>query len=723
MLSALRKISLKLAVLAGVPVIGALLLATQITDRAHERQRSAEAIGSIEDLAQLSTHISAAVDELETERALAALTIGLADADEPRENALTSAKQAFVAQETKTEAAVQAMDSFLGARDIARLPARLRSDLAQAHAALQHANGVRTAVAAHADPIDQALSYYDEIAAALIDATAALTRLSSDAELLRAISSLVAVMQVEECDSRIHAVLSHTFASGEFAPGSYRSLVTLVTERSVHIATLESFATSEQVAEYRSAMAHDDSARASEMLRRALEATEGDLGVAASDWFPTEQSKIRDLTEVKRHHAEHVLQVAHGKVAEARRAARFGEILASAVLLISLALAFTTGRGITRSVVSLARLADKVRKDKDFSLRATKTSKDELGALTDAFNEMLGDLQERDEELRQHRENLENLVNERTSALSAAYKDLQGEVDTRERLERELRLAQKLEAIGQLSAGVAHEINTPMQYIGDNIDFLGRAFSSLSDQVSSAEAALSAGETHSLEELRTLLEANAKRLKLAFVLKNTPKALADAKSGVSHVSSIVRAMKSFAHVDEGEKTPGDVNQGIRDTLVVAQSEYKAVASVETDLGEVPAVPCYPGRLNQVFLNLVINAAHAISEAARGEGGKIRVSSRVENDMVVIAISDNGTGIPEHVQHKVFDQFFTTKPVGKGTGQGLSLARSIIVEAHQGTLSFDTTPGAGTTFRIGLPLRAQGSVGVVSGVSGVSGVSA
>ncbi len=709
MLSALRKISLKLAVLAGVPVIGALLLATQITERAHERQRSADAIGSIEDLAQLSTHISAAVEELETERALAALTIGLADSEEPRLAALEAAKHELTSQEAKTDAAVQAMDAFLGARDVERLPLHLRGDLATADVSLRKAGTIRSTLADNSAAIDQTLRYYDEIDAALIDATAALTRSSGDAELLRAISSLVAVMQVEACDSRIHAVLSHTFARGEFAPGSYRSLVTLVTERGVHIATLESFATPEQVADYRAAMARDASARASEMLRKALEATEGGLDVDVDDWFRTEQRKIEDLTEVKRHHAAHVLQTAHGKVAEARRAARFGEILASAVLLISLALAITTGRGITRSVVSLAGLADKVRREKDFSLRATKTSKDELGALTDAFNEMLGDLQQREAELRQHRENLENLVNERTSALSAAYTDLQEEVSTRERLERELRLAQKLEAIGQLSAGVAHEINTPMQYIGDNIDFLERAFAALDDQISSLQAALAAPETHSPAEIAQLLEANAKRLKLAYVLKNAPKALTDAKSGVAHVSSIVRAMKSFAHVDEGEKTPGDVNQGLRDTLVVAQSEYKSVATVETDLGEVPDIPCFPGRLNQVFLNLVVNAAHAISEAQRGADGKIRVSSRVENDMVVIAISDNGVGIPERIQHQVFDQFFTTKPVGKGTGQGLSLARSIVVDAHQGTLSFDTTEGAGTTFRIGLPLRAPSAL--------------
>ncbi len=185
-----------------------------------------------------------------------------------------------------------------------------------------------------------------------------------------------------------------------------------------------------------------------------------------------------------------------------------------------------------------------------------------------------------------------------------------------------------------------------------------------------------------------------------------PKALRDSKAGIEHVSNIVRAMKSFAHVDDQEKTTGDINQAIRDTLMVAQNEYKSVAAVDTDLGELPAVVCFPGRLNQVFLNLIVNAAHAVADAKRESGGKIKVSSRAEDGVVAVTVADNGVGIPEPIQRRVFDPFFTTKAVGRGTGQGLSLARSIVVDAHGGTLSFETQPGEGTAFTIRLPIDGR-----------------
>ncbi|HEY3666090.1 MAG TPA: ATP-binding protein [Polyangiaceae bacterium] len=284
----------------------------------------------------------------------------------------------------------------------------------------------------------------------------------------------------------------------------------------------------------------------------------------------------------------------------------------------------------------------------------------------------------------------------------AAYRTLQAEVAARERLEKELRLAQKLEGIGQLAAGVAHEINTPMQYIGDNIAFLGRAFASLSRHLGVAHQALTGETASSLEEAGALLCASNAELKLKFVLANVPKSLLDAKTGVEHVSSIVRAMKSFAHVDQDDKVASDINQAIMDTLTVAQSEYKSVATVEADLGQLPPVVCFLGRLNQVFLNLIVNAAHAIGEVRQAGEGKIRVVSRVAENVISIAISDNGSGIPEQIQDKIFDQFFTTKPVGKGSGQGLSLARSIVVDAHGGTLTFETRAGVGSTFLVRLP---------------------
>ncbi|HEY8942943.1 MAG TPA: ATP-binding protein [Polyangiaceae bacterium] len=283
-----------------------------------------------------------------------------------------------------------------------------------------------------------------------------------------------------------------------------------------------------------------------------------------------------------------------------------------------------------------------------------------------------------------------------------AYTRLRSEVEARERLEGELRLAQKLEAIGHLAAGVAHEINTPMQYIGDNLEFLRTAFARLMGYLDSVHAALAPHEA-----LQKEIAAAQKKARLDFLVKQVPGALSASQQGVDHVSKIVRAMKSFAHPDSDHKSPGDVNQAIRDTLVVAQNEYKNVATVEADLAELPPVNCFIGKLNQVFLNVIVNAAHAIADAKREELGKIFITSRLCSDggpdVVEVRIRDDGGGIPEAIRRKVFDQFFTTKEVGRGTGQGLSLSRSIIVEAHGGTISFETEVGVGTTFIIRLPV--------------------
>jgi signal transduction histidine kinase len=292
------------------------------------------------------------------------------------------------------------------------------------------------------------------------------------------------------------------------------------------------------------------------------------------------------------------------------------------------------------------------------------------------------------------------------SELEIAYAKLQSEASTRERLESELRVAQRLEAIGQLAAGVAHEINTPMQYIGDNVHFLSSAFRNISTYLDAVNAALANDDPSCFGASLSGLRATQKKLRLSFLALEVPKALAASKDGIEHVSSIVQAMKSFAHLDQVEKAASDVNRALQDTLTVAQNEYKTCAAVQTDLGELPLVQCFAGKLNQVFLNLIVNAAHAIQDAKKDGLGLIHVSSRALDGCVEIRIRDDGSGIPEAVRDQIFDQFFTTKQVGRGTGQGLSLARSIVVDAHGGTLSFETALGVGTTFIIRLPVDGQ-----------------
>lgn len=262
------------------------------------------------------------------------------------------------------------------------------------------------------------------------------------------------------------------------------------------------------------------------------------------------------------------------------------------------------------------------------------------------------------------------------------------------RTELELRQAQKLEAIGRLAAGVAHEINTPMQFVSDNLKFVTE----------------SAGELLAVAKACTTPE-QAREADLAYLDENMPTALEHARAGVQRVASIVRSMKEFAHPGSAEAGPVDLNAAIMNTLTLSRYEYKLVADVETHLGDIPTIQGNGGELNQVLLNLVVNAAHAISDVVAKRSrdrGLITVSSRVDGMHVVIEVSDTGSGIGDAIKHRVFEPFFTTKVVGRGTGQGLAIARRVI-ERHGGTLEFASaytgTRNAGTTFTIRLPITS------------------
>jgi signal transduction histidine kinase len=295
-------------------------------------------------------------------------------------------------------------------------------------------------------------------------------------------------------------------------------------------------------------------------------------------------------------------------------------------------------------------------------------------------------------------------LREAQSELQLAYSKLEGEMEARQRLEHELVLAQKLEAVGQLAAGVAHEINTPMQYVGDNVEFMVRAFQRLAEYLDTVNAALD--DDARWRALPPVLVEMRKKLRLDWLGREAPKALQGAKEGVEHVSSIVAAFKAFSHMDGDEMAPSDINRALLDTLTVAQNEYKDVADVATDLAELPAVSCFVGKLRQVFLNLVVNAAHAIVDAARDRRGRIRIASAVVDGCIEVTVSDDGCGIPEAIRSRIFDPFFTTKGIGRGSGQGLYLARRIVMEVHGGVLGCESVPGEGTTFTVRLPLHGE-----------------
>jgi PAS domain S-box-containing protein len=282
------------------------------------------------------------------------------------------------------------------------------------------------------------------------------------------------------------------------------------------------------------------------------------------------------------------------------------------------------------------------------------------------------------------------------------------DVTQRLELETQLRQAQKLEAVGSLAAGIAHEINTPIQFVGDNIRFLADSFTGLMKVLEQhrecrEKMAPMMGEREELQQMRDL----DKEVDVDYLKTEIPLAVEQSLEGVRRVSTIVRAMKDFSHINEREMVPADINQMLETTLTVARNELKYVADVTKDFApDLPTVECFRNDLNQVFLNMFINAAHAIGDVASAEGqgrGTITIATRRDGDEVVVSISDTGGGIPEGIRDRIFDHFFTTKEVGKGTGQGLSIARSIVVEKHKGAITFDSEIGKGTTFYIRLPI--------------------
>jgi signal transduction histidine kinase len=298
------------------------------------------------------------------------------------------------------------------------------------------------------------------------------------------------------------------------------------------------------------------------------------------------------------------------------------------------------------------------------------------------------------------------------TALAVAKRKLMRESGERSRLEKELESTRRLESIGQLAAGVAHEINTPAQYVGDNTRFLEESFRELAPLLKKAdELAESVRQGTGSSELADELKAALEEADVEYLGEEIPRAIEQSLNGIARVRKIVQSMKEFSHPGVEGMVSVDLNRAIESTITVATNEWKYLAEVETDFDpELPAVSCLPGEINQVVLNLIVNAAHAIADVVGDcEGGKgtITISTRRDGEFVEVRIADTGSGIPETAQSKIFDPFFTTKGVGKGTGQGLSIAHGVVVKKHGGTLDFETEIGKGTTFIIRLPLQRPG----------------
>ncbi len=359
------------------------------------------------------------------------------------------------------------------------------------------------------------------------------------------------------------------------------------------------------------------------------------------------------------------------------------------MLILALSLGLLVSRTLTRPLIQMAEAAEAAGQGKT-RIRLPTDSNDEAGVLARAFDSML------------------RQINERTRALQNEIKERKEREEKLAFMQMQLRHAQKMEAIGELAAGVAHEINTPIQYVSGNTRFLRDAFTETNKLIGFCNQLAGQGENgrpdpQTLRELQKLIRESD----LSYLSREIPQALEQSLEGLERVMEVTQSMKVFSHPGTRSVTDTDINHALESTATVARNEWKHVADLKWDLAPgLPAVPCLANEINQVFLNLIINAAHAIAEAtANGENGKglITIRTRQRGGHVEISIADTGTGIAEENKDKIFDPFFTTKEIGKGTGQGLAISRNVVVDKHGGTLDFESAPGQGAAFHISLPL--------------------
>ena len=274
-------------------------------------------------------------------------------------------------------------------------------------------------------------------------------------------------------------------------------------------------------------------------------------------------------------------------------------------------------------------------------------------------------------------------------------------------------VANRLEVVGQLAAGIAHEINTPVQYIGDNLRYVSDELEKLIELVVRYQSLSELIRSDEVLHKRYLeIQAFSEENDISFLVEEVPAAISESMVGVETISTIVRSMRSLVHSGDRKQVSTDVNEAIENAVTISKGSWKHCLDLTTELGEdLPRVMCYEGELGQVLINLIVNAAHAIEETA--ERGSVVVRSFLYKKSVGIHVQDSGAGIPIEIQHRIFDPFFSSKDVGKGTGQGLAFAHSSIVERSGGALFFETAEGEGTTFHIYLPTEPSGSDGGAS----------
>jgi PAS domain S-box-containing protein len=305
---------------------------------------------------------------------------------------------------------------------------------------------------------------------------------------------------------------------------------------------------------------------------------------------------------------------------------------------------------------------------------------------------------------------LEFVLSSFTHSDRVSHSGIVRDLTRRKTLESRLAQAQKLESVGQLAAGIAHELNTPIQFVGDNTRFLKESFHAIEEILNRIEMLIEQEKSNdAFRDFAKTIQDIYLEYDLPFVRTEIPLAIDQTLQGADNVARIVRAMKVFSHPGTKEFQEVDINACLESTLTVSRNEWKYCAKVETIFSpQLPRLFCLPGELNQAFLNLIVNGAHAIQAKKKDTQGLITITTRLEGNNILIDIQDSGTGIPESIRNRIFDPFFTTKGVGKGTGQGLSICYNIIVEMHKGSITFDSVENVGSTFHVSLPLNLRNS---------------
>ena len=314
----------------------------------------------------------------------------------------------------------------------------------------------------------------------------------------------------------------------------------------------------------------------------------------------------------------------------------------------------------------------------------------------------MSELSQYSEQLQTMNEDLEERIINRTAELETSNEKITESLTALQKTQSQLIQQEKLASIGQLAAGVAHEINNPIGYVGSNINRLDEYFTDLQQIVTETDASLASLPNEISENIKQEIAKIKKRLDFDFLTEDFSIVISDCREGIARVKEIVQSLKDFSHnVDEKDFSEVDINNAINTTLKVVNNEIKYYCDVELDLQLDVKVSANVGQLHQVISNLVVNASHAMRET--GKRGQLHIRTFSDDNFAVVEIEDTGGGIPEEIYTKIFDPFFTTKPIGQGTGLGLNISYDIIVNKHKGDLSFVSKMGVGTIFSIKLPL--------------------